>query len=262
MEEIYKEHPKFKCTVSNYGNVKGQRDNIMIGNTNRYHRITLTERNKNIKWTISVHRLVAELFIGNIEGFVINHKDGNKLNNHVNNLEIVTIKENIQHAFDTGLAVGNIGEKNGNSILTEKDVLEIYACIYLGENNDQIAKQYNVSFKTISQIRNGTKWKYLYNKFNIDKIPSKNCSYELDICFKIINDIVNTNLKNIEISKIYDIEPSLISRIRSKNTWKNVWLLYNRSATTIPSGSTLQANGNGKAESPTYEGYDIVSSAW
>jgi hypothetical protein len=258
MEEIYKEHPKFKCSVSNYGNVKGQRGNIMIGNKIRYHRITLTERNKHRKWTISVHRLVAELFIGEIEGFVINHKDGNKLNNHVNNLEIVTIKQNIQHAFDTGLSVGNIGENNGNSILTEKQVLEIYACIYLGDDNNKIAENYNINFRTVSQIRNGTKWKHLYKKYMNDKIPSKNCKYSLEICFKIIDDILNNNLKNIEISKKYDIEPSLISRIRSKNTWTNIWLLYNRSATTISKESTLQAYGNGKAENPTNEGYDIV----
>lgn len=258
MKEIYKEHPKFKCSVSNYGNVKGKKNNIMIGNKKRYHRITLTERNKNIKWTISVHRLVAELFIGEIEGFVINHKDGNKLNNHVDNLEIVTIKENIRHAFDTGLAIGNIGEKNGNSILTEDKVLKIYNLIFLGKNNNEIAKIFNINFRTASQIRNGTKWKHLYNKFNMEKIPSKNCSYEINVCFKVIDDILNSNLKNIEISKKYKIEPSLISRIRSKTTWKNIWQLYYRSATTIPQGSTQQVYGCGKAESPTDEGYDIV----
>lgn len=258
MKEIYKEHPKFKCSVSNYGNVKGQRGKIMIGNTNRYHRITLTERCKNIKWTVSAHRLVAELFIGDIEGFVINHKDGNKLNNHVNNLEIVTIKENIQHAFDNGLAVGNIGENNGNSILTEKQVLEIYDCIYLGEDNNKIANKYNIDFRTVSQIRNGIKWKHLFKQFNMEKIPSKNCSYDLVTCFKVLEDINHSNLKNIEISKKYNIEPSLISRVRSKNTWKYIWELYNRSATTIPKGSTVQANGIGNAENPTNEGYDIV----
>lgn len=166
-------------------------------------------------------------------------KDGNKLNNNVNNLEIVTNKQNIQHAFNIGLTVGNIGEKNGNSILTEKQILEIYSCIYLGEDNNKIAKNYNIDFRTVSQIRNGTKWKHLYKKFNIEKIPSKNCSYNIDICFKVINDILYSKLKNIEISKKYNIEPSLISRVRSKNTWKNVWELYYRSATTIPSGSTL-----------------------
>lgn len=258
MIEIYKEHPKFKCSVSNYGNVKGSRGNIMIGNIKRYHRITLTERNKNIKWTVSVHRLVAKMFLGNIEGFVINHKDGNKLNNHINNLEIVTIKENIRHAYETGLAVGHIGEKHFNSILTEKEVIHIYELIKIGLDNNEIASKYNINFRTISLIRNGNRWKHLYNRYMNEVIPSKDSKYELKICFKIIEDILYTNLKNIEISRKYEIEPSLISRVRSKNTWKNIWQLYYRSATTIPSGSTQQAYGCGKAESPTNEGYDIV----
>lgn len=258
MEEIYKEHPRFKCSVSNFGNVKSQRNKILIGNKSRYHRVMLTEKLTNKRYTVSVHRLVAELFIGNIENLVINHIDGNKLNNHFTNLEIVTFKENSEHAYRTGLSKGNIGEKNGNSILTEDKILEIYACIILGEDNTKIANNYNIDFRTVSQIRNGTRWKHLYKQYMKEIIPSKNCSYDLEKCFKVIDDILNTNLKNIEISKKYNIEASMISRIRSRSTWRNIWLLYDRSATTIPKGSTIQAYGIGNAENPTIEGYDIV----
>lgn len=54
---------------------------------------------------VGVHRLVAYAYLpAPLPGQVwVNHKDGNKLNNHYTNLEWTTISENIQHAFDTGL---------------------------------------------------------------------------------------------------------------------------------------------------------------
>lgn len=59
-----------------------------------------------------VHRLVAECFL-NFSKLKnnVNHKDGNKLNNHVNNLEYVTHKENMEHASKTGLMA--TGKRNG-----------------------------------------------------------------------------------------------------------------------------------------------------
>ena len=53
-----------------------------------------------------VHRLVAQQFIGETEGKVVNHIDSNKSNNDVSNLEIVTQKENQQHAFRNKLLKG------------------------------------------------------------------------------------------------------------------------------------------------------------
>ena len=50
-----------------------------------------------------IHRLVAETFIGGGDNLDVNHKDGNKLNNSVDNLEFVTRADNLRHAYDTGL---------------------------------------------------------------------------------------------------------------------------------------------------------------
>lgn len=66
--------------------------------------LRLKMNNKNVQ----VHSLIAELFHGKRpENLVVNHIDGNKLNNHPNNLEYVTIAENIRHSIEMGLHVCN-----------------------------------------------------------------------------------------------------------------------------------------------------------
>lgn len=67
-----------------------------------YHRIRVTiER---VKMSYKVHREVARAFIENPDNLPqVNHKDGNKDNNNVSNLEWVTNKENANHAIKSGL---------------------------------------------------------------------------------------------------------------------------------------------------------------
>ena len=66
-----------------------------------------------VKSNQSVHRLVARAFIANeLNKPQVNHKDGNKLNNHVDNLEWVTVSENGLHAYRTlGISAWNKGKK-------------------------------------------------------------------------------------------------------------------------------------------------------
>ena len=77
-----------------------------------------------IKKRLYAHRMVAETYIPFIEGKTeVNHIDGNKLNNSVENLEWVNSKENLKHAVENGLidAIGNIKNFNGYKINQIKD---------------------------------------------------------------------------------------------------------------------------------------------
>lgn len=61
-------------------------------------------RTKEKCFSRKIHRLIVEAFIGEIpEGLCVNHKDGNKANNNLDNLEVVTHLENMRHAYKLGL---------------------------------------------------------------------------------------------------------------------------------------------------------------
>lgn len=108
-----------------------------------------------------IHRLVAEVFIGEIpKGMVVNHIDGDKSNNHVSNLEIVTSYDNNKHARDNNLNPLK-GSNHPNSVLKEKDVIQIREHIEKGLTDAEIAKIYNVNKSTIYSIRNGGSWGWL-----------------------------------------------------------------------------------------------------
>ena len=90
---------------------------------------------------ISLHKLVAKFFIGECpEGFEINHKDGDRLNNAASNLEYVTPSQNMCHAYANGLAKPMRGELNGTAVLTDEKVLEIRRLSAQGLKDAAIAR--------------------------------------------------------------------------------------------------------------------------
>ena len=106
MEEIWKDVKDFpNYQVSNLGNVRNKKTgrpmHQKLGRDGHYMSEFLT--NKGRENTQRVHRLVAEAFLGEHPGLVVNHIDGNKLNNNVDNLEWCTAAENNRHAIRMGL---------------------------------------------------------------------------------------------------------------------------------------------------------------
>ena len=110
-----------------------------------------------------VHRLVAQCFLDNPLNLPqVNHKDGNKFNNNVENLEWCTKEENQKHAVEHRLM--QHGEARPGAKLTEKDVLEIYKLRGVLSARE-IGEHYGVSKNTINVILRGQKWSYLYKQY-------------------------------------------------------------------------------------------------
>ena len=123
MEENWKTIKDFeKYEVSNYGRVKSfnfNKEKILKNgiNSNGYYVIDLCNNKKHK--TFNVHQLVAIAFLKhepNRHKLVVNHKDFNRLNNHIDNLEIVTQRENtnLKHIKSTSKYVGVCWDKNKN----------------------------------------------------------------------------------------------------------------------------------------------------
>lgn len=109
-----------------------------------------------------LHRMVAEAFIPNPENKpCVNHRDGDKLNNHVNNLEWCTYSENSIHAHKTGLSSVKKGEDVANSIFKTADVLRIRELFEMGVTQPELQKIYSASYAAINSIVRRRTWKHL-----------------------------------------------------------------------------------------------------
>ena len=116
------------------------------------------------------HRLVMICFnkVDNYKNLQVNHIDGNKQNNTLNNLEWCTNQENRIHAVKLGLVASLRGEDNPASKLLESQVLDIINDLLNHVPYSQICKKYNCSKSTISAIKNKRNWIYLTKDINFD----------------------------------------------------------------------------------------------
>lgn len=134
-----------------------------------YLNVVLMRDNK--RFAKKIHRLVAENFLP-LDGSRthVNHKDGNKTNNHIDNLEWCNRSENVVHAIKTGLLKAKTGIHNKRFTLTVEQVLTLMTLPRTTKNgrgsyatNRKLSEMWGVSEGTISRIRNGK-----YNPLNIE----------------------------------------------------------------------------------------------
>ena len=174
MDEIWKPIDGFEenYEVSNLGRVKSLPKTGMFvsgryacvrflggRSKNKYLQVQLWKEGK--CKAPGVHTLVLQAFKPTKrKGVQCNHKDGNPHNNRVDNLEWNTPKENIHHAFRTGLCNHRRGEKLYNAKLTEKDVIWIRDNIKQS-TYQKISEMFNVTKGCIYHIITRRNWKHI-----------------------------------------------------------------------------------------------------
>ncbi|MGI9278180.1 MAG: HNH endonuclease [Endozoicomonas sp.] len=112
--------------------------------------------------TVSVHRIVALALLPKPKGYrQVNHKNCNKLDNRLLNLEWVDRSQNMKHASAEGRLNIYQGQEHINSKLEVSDVIQIKKLLVDGISPTKIAAEFHVSRATIRSIRSGKNWKHV-----------------------------------------------------------------------------------------------------
>lgn len=149
-------------TVSRDGMILSDGVELKPQLVNGYSTVTLCDAPRRKQF--GVHRLVAEAFIGPIpNGFVVNHLNGDKRDNRVENIEITTPSANVQHAYDTGLRTINQAHRERAASLGRAkrslpdDAVRAIRANYTGKRGEiaALARRFCTHHKTVRAILDG-----------------------------------------------------------------------------------------------------------
>ncbi len=154
-----KNHPDYSITPTGeiYNTKTGSK--LSVFNRHKYLAVALGSRRKNQK-IYYLHRLLAEEYLPNPNGYpIVNHKDGNKLNNDLSNLEWASYSQNNKHSFAIGKNVIRRGMKSPFRKLTIDQVNQIKEILAKKELSQcKIAKMFGVSRGCILGIYTRKTW--------------------------------------------------------------------------------------------------------
>jgi len=133
---------------------------VVNTNSNGYSNVGFYRDGK--RRTYKVHRLVALAYLPLVEGkTIINHKNGIKTDNRVENLEWTTHKENTSHAFKLGLQTVVRGDAHWKSTMTEATISDMRRRYRRGETKASLARAFGVSSGHAGKICDGEVWQHI-----------------------------------------------------------------------------------------------------
>jgi hypothetical protein len=235
-KRIYLNNEPTRYLISNKGFVFNEETNRLQAFTiqnNGYIRVTMCHNGKRYKDLM--HRLVANYFIENPNNLPqVNHKNGNKHDNSVDNLEWVTPRDNVIHSYNTHL--NHSGEKCNLAKVT--DIQIHHVCKLLEENEltiPEIADITNTTKRIVKHVLNHDSWNRIskdyhfehYDKYNKNKVNNTRIQYigatlTEKQAVLVCTLIEKNELTLKQISDATEISYHLIRNIYFKNTWKFV----------------------------------------
>ncbi len=171
--DIIKDYPNYE--VSSKGNIRNITTlNILKSSLrNGYPSVSLSKDGKSK--TVNIHRIVASVFLGE-NNLIINHKDGNKTNNILENLEWVSYKDNTKHALENKLQKTH-PNKIGQYTLKTQVLIKVYPSIIEASNETGISDKHIGSVcRGNRKSTGGYVWKYIdkvFSKINEDEVNGK-----------------------------------------------------------------------------------------
>ena len=174
--------------------------------------------------TVAIHRLVAYHFVSvstdlvdkglSKKNLMVNHIDGNKLNNRWDNLEWTTYKGNTEHASVNGFL----------HITIDDQLLEhVWKRLEEGYSNADISRETGIPATTVNSIRRRTGPRYRTDKYTWPKYSNR---LDKDTIFSIYDEFTYTDKNNCELSRQYNVSHSLISKLRAGHCHANLACEY------------------------------------
>jgi hypothetical protein len=157
-----------------------------------------------------IHILVAKHFVKNVHNKPwVNHKDGDRSNNHYKNLEWNTTKENNQHARKTGLNI-SVAENHSLAKITNKNAIDIFNS---SESAKILSQKYKIHISTIRKIKIGKSW---------STITGKKYKKAKRLTPRKVIAIFKSRKSTKDLSRMYNTCVANVNLVRNGKAWSHI----------------------------------------
>ena len=172
-----------------------------------------------------MHLLVARAFIPNPDNKPqVNHIDGNKKNNDISNLEWATAKENVIHAYRTGLHDNvAIGEQHGLNVYSTEQVKKVCQALEKNEMTlSEISNSYKVNKSLIYDIRSKKYWRHISKDYNIDNYSVSEYNHLSDEQKQEMVLLIRKGYRQCDVLRYFDLETNKRNYALIKTTYMKI----------------------------------------